>query len=137
MTFETDAQSLSLQAGSILPGYSISGHREYKARFVKAGRVRSAGNKPSKIVVEAQALEQAAASGMFDDKAVFVDHAGWFDYPSLERLVGVNGATFAVQGARIEHDAETDGAARDDGRVIGVAGGLSAMPGEFVRGVHT
>ncbi|GAG12757.1 unnamed protein product, partial [marine sediment metagenome] len=35
------------------------------------------------------ALSHAARQGMFDQKAVFVDHAGWFEYPSLERLVGV------------------------------------------------
>jgi len=63
--------------------------REYLARFVKAGRIKAAGNRPSNIVLEAGALERAVMSGMFDNKAVFVDHAGFFDYPSLEKLAGV------------------------------------------------
>ena len=29
-----------------------------------------------------------ASGGLFDNKAVFVDHAGLFDYPSLRNLVG-------------------------------------------------
>ncbi len=43
----------------------------------------------SKIVIDPHALETAAAAGKFNQRAVFVDHAGWFDYPSLTKLAGV------------------------------------------------
>jgi hypothetical protein len=65
------------------------GPKKYKARFVRAGRVRRAGNQPSRIVVQESALKEAVAARMFDDRAVFVDHAGFFDYPSMRNLVGV------------------------------------------------
>jgi len=58
-------------------------------RFVRAGTVRAAGNRDSKIVIDPHALETAAAAGKFNQRAVFVDHAGWFDYPSLTKLAGV------------------------------------------------
>jgi hypothetical protein len=74
---------LSLQIGSILNTQSQNGHREYRARFVKAGRVRAAGNQESSLEILPGALSDAARQGMFDQKAVFVDHAGWFEYPSL------------------------------------------------------
>lgn len=69
--------------------YSVGPAREYKAQFVRAGRIRRVDNTPSNIEITAQALESAAMAGLFDKKAIFVDHAGWFDYPSLDNLVGV------------------------------------------------
>ena len=69
---------------------AVSGNRrEFRARFVKAGRIRAAGNRKSKILIEPGALTGAVAQGMFEGKAVFIDHAGWFDYPSLKTLAGV------------------------------------------------
>lgn len=65
------------------------GRREYRCRFVRAGLVRAAGNRPGNLSIEPEALKGALARGMFDGRAVFVDHAGWFEYPSVERLVGV------------------------------------------------
>jgi hypothetical protein len=78
--------------------------REYHCRFVRSGRIRSAGNKPGKMAIEAAALHMAVSRGMFDARAVFVDHAGAWEYPSLQRLVGVtagavwNAVEEAVEG---------------------------------------
>jgi hypothetical protein len=65
------------------------GRREFKARFVRAGSIRAAGNKPSNIVIEPGALKHAVDQGMFEGKAVFLDHAGLFDYPSVRNIAGV------------------------------------------------
>ncbi|MCZ7553540.1 MAG: hypothetical protein M5U05_13305 [Anaerolineales bacterium] len=57
----------------------------YRARFVRAGRARGAPG--AELIIEAQALERAAPQ--FDRCAVFLDHAGLFEHPSLTRLAGV------------------------------------------------
>lgn len=63
--------------------------REYRCRFVKAGRIRRAGNSPSNIVIEASALQAAVMEAKFDARAVFIDHAGLWEGPSLRNLAGV------------------------------------------------
>ncbi len=63
--------------------------RQYSARFVRAGRVRAAGNRASNIEVTENALISAFNKGLFDGKAVFIDHAGWFEHPSVRNLAGV------------------------------------------------
>ena len=66
-----------------------TGRREFKARFVRAGQVRGGGNKPTDVFIEADALKKAVELGMFEGKAVFLDHTGMFDYPSVRNLAGV------------------------------------------------
>jgi hypothetical protein len=66
-----------------------TGRREFKARFVRAGRIRGGGNKPANVIIEPAALKAAAEKGMFEGKAVFLDHAGFFQYPSVKNLAGV------------------------------------------------
>ena len=68
---------------------STPGRPAYRCRFVKAGRVRAQGGKMSNIVVEPGALESASKAGRFDKLAVFVDHSGFFEYPSVRNLAGV------------------------------------------------
>lgn len=63
--------------------------RSFFARFVRAGRARAAGNRPSNIEVSENALINAFNQGLFDQRAVFVDHAGLFELPSIRNLVGV------------------------------------------------
>ena len=63
--------------------------RVFSCRYVRAGRVRGSGNALSNIIIEPGALSAAAAQGLFTGKSVFVDHAGFFDYPSLHNLAGV------------------------------------------------
>lgn len=66
------------------------GKAAYHARFVRAGQVRGADNQPANLVIEPAALETSAA--LFDRCAVFLDHAGFLEYPSLARLAGVTTA---------------------------------------------
>lgn len=74
--------------------------RVYACRFVTAGRVRASGNRPSNIVIEAEALRQAMAQGLFDNIASFLDHPGLFAAPSLRNLVGVTQAATWVEASQ-------------------------------------
>jgi hypothetical protein len=81
-------EKLIFTSGNLRLGNST--HREtFRARFVRAGRIRAGGNRESNIIVEPSALIAAQAEGKFDGKAVFVDHAGFFEYPSMRNLAGV------------------------------------------------
>ena len=72
---------------------STGKRREYGCRFVKAGKVRGAGGLESNIEIPAQVLRDHASD--FTGRASFLDHAGWFDTPSLKALVGVTeGSSF-------------------------------------------
>jgi hypothetical protein len=88
-----------------------AGGRRYRARFVRCGRARTSANQPADIEILAQALSRAVGRGLFDHKAVFVDHAyaslpgtNLWQNASVERLVGVtNAASFdgcSVEGIR-------------------------------------
>ena len=83
---------LFITASGIFAG-TLEKRSTFKARFVKAGEVKASGNRKSGIILEPQALEQAVSSGLFDNKAVFIDHAGFLDYPSVRNLVGKTGAS--------------------------------------------
>jgi len=77
--------------------------KKYFARFVRAGQVKGSNGKPTGIMVDPQALSKAGAAGMFNNKAVFLDHAGFFDYPSLSRLVGTTSDSgYSAQNQSIE-----------------------------------
>ena len=65
-----------------------AGRRAYRCRFVRSGQVRAMGNQAGDLVIDPQALSAASERSLFDNKAVFVDHAGLFDHPSLRNLVG-------------------------------------------------
>jgi hypothetical protein len=66
-----------------------TGRREFKARFVRAGKIRGIGNKSINVIIEAAALKAAVDQGMFEGKAVFVDHSNLFQNPSVRNLAGV------------------------------------------------
>jgi hypothetical protein len=83
-----DDEPIILTLGSIASGTSRR-RREFHCRFVRAGRIKAAGGRPGSLIIEPQALSSAWDKGMFDGKAVFIDHAGFFEYPSLKNLVGV------------------------------------------------
>ena len=89
--YDTEASPEPDEGKCILNAQVLSSkkRRTYRCRFVKAGIVRAAGNRDSNIEMTSQALSSAWSKGLFDGRAVFVDHAGWFDNPSLTRLVGV------------------------------------------------
>ena len=87
-------QLINLKAGFLqskvgATGRSPTDRREYLCRFVAAGRIRGADNAPSEIEVMPEALQSASDKKLFDSCACFIDHAGWFDNPSLRNLVGV------------------------------------------------
>jgi hypothetical protein len=92
-----------------------TGRREFKARFVRAGQVRGGGNKPTEVIIEPDALKKAVEIGMFEGKAVFLDHTGMFDYPSVKNLVGVtlnalwNDEDQSVDGTISFYDVGVDG----------------------------
>jgi hypothetical protein len=92
---ESENKSISnhnkfIASGNVLKQlYSTSGYREFLARFVTAGPVRGVGTLDPGISIDSVALESAVISGLFDNKAVFLDHSGLFEYPSLSNLAGV------------------------------------------------
>jgi len=106
---KNESPKLNLHTGYLLELSSIedprgtNGHREYMARFVKAGKVRAAGNRESNIEITSAAIQDAIIMGKFDQKAVFIDHAGWFQYPSLDNLIGV---TYASEWNDLDQAAE-------------------------------
>jgi hypothetical protein len=81
--------SLDLKSAAKQPRSTGSGRREYQVRFIRAGRVRAQGNTPSNIEIPAEPIQEALAAGKFVGLAVFLDHSGWFEYPSLKNLAGV------------------------------------------------
>ncbi len=72
--------SLQLQA---------AGRRDYSCRLIRAGRIRRADDTPGPYEIPAEAIQTAVDAGKFNSKAAFVDHAGWFDGPSLRNLAGI------------------------------------------------
>ena len=72
--------SLQLQA---------AGRRDYSCRLIRAGRIRRADNTPGPYEIPAETIQTAVDAGKFNSKAAFVDHAGWFDGPSLRNLAGI------------------------------------------------
>jgi hypothetical protein len=63
--------------------------RHYSCRLIRAGRIRRADNTPGPYDIPAAAIQAAVDDGLFNARATFVDHAGWFDSPSLRNLAGI------------------------------------------------
>ena len=84
-----------------------NGRREYKVRYVKVGKIRGKGNRLVNVELPAEPLKAALRAGLFDNRASFLDHAGFFDYPSLKNLVGVT-----LNSAWNELDQSVDGVIR-------------------------
>jgi hypothetical protein len=63
--------------------------RKYSAQFVQAGRIKAADGQPGPLILPPETLQAAALRGMFHNRAIFLDHASMFDYPSLDNLIGV------------------------------------------------
>jgi hypothetical protein len=89
--------SLRLVTGTLS---SSPDRRTYHCCFVRAGRGRSSANTPSNIEITPRPLQTAWSSGLFNGKAVFIDHAALWEYPSLENLVGVNQSSRLMQTDR-------------------------------------
>ena len=63
--------------------------RDYECRLIRAGRIRRADGSPGPFTVPAETIQAAVDDAKFSSKAAFVDHAGWFDGPSLRNLAGI------------------------------------------------
>ena len=63
--------------------------REFSARLVRAGRIKTASGKPGRFIVTTEAIQNAIDRGLFDGLAVFADHPGWFDSAKVKHLIGV------------------------------------------------
>jgi hypothetical protein len=87
----TPPEPVRLDCVGSLQASGINGNR-YLARFIQSGRVRARGGEDAQIEIPAEALQQAAADGLFDQRAVFLDHAGWLQHPSLAQLIGLSAA---------------------------------------------
>jgi hypothetical protein len=70
-----------------------TGRREYRARLIRAGRIRAQGGAESHLEIPVETLRDALDRGLFNGKPSFVDHPGWLDYPSLRNLAGVTAST--------------------------------------------
>lgn len=85
---EDNSEPIRLDVGPLQLGAS-RGRSEFRARLVRAGRIRNADNTPGRIEIPAEVLAGATDGGQFDGLAVFADHPGWFDSPSVKALIGV------------------------------------------------
>jgi hypothetical protein len=107
----------------LLSAITAAGHRPgagaaYFARFVKAGAILLADRQESDIHLRPAALQSAARRDLFDHRAVFIDHAGWFSNPSLEKLAGktrnarYDPATDSILGEIVFNDTPSGALAR-------------------------
>jgi hypothetical protein len=85
----TQDHNAPLQFTAQLQLQAASGRRAYSCRLIRAGRVRRADNTPGPFEIPAATIQAAVDAGQFDGRATFVDHAGWFDNPSLRNLAGI------------------------------------------------
>ena len=63
--------------------------REYRARFIRAGRITRADGTPGPFTIPADAIINAIRRGLFTGLAAFVDHPDWFQNHSLRNLAGI------------------------------------------------
>lgn len=89
MNLQTTQTPLHLASGALTGSDGGDGQKmRFKARFVRAGRVRAAGNAPSSLVISEQALRTALEGGLFNGLPVFIDHAAPALAPSLRNMAG-------------------------------------------------
>jgi len=81
--------TIALGIGNVYLGPRDPGRRVYRARFVRAGRIRTADNRPGHIEIPAEAIQDALDRGLFDALPVGVDHPSLWEGPQIARLAGV------------------------------------------------
>lgn len=74
-----------LQAGA---GAGAGDRREYAVRFIRAGRIRMAGNREGWWEVTEEALRDAAERRLLDNRPAFIDHADAWEGSSLRDMAG-------------------------------------------------
>ncbi len=82
---------ISLTLSGHLDLQSSDDPQRYAARFVTAGRIRGPAGRPGRFVIPPEAIQAAIAGGHFDNRPCFIDHASWFQGPSLHDMAGVSG----------------------------------------------
>ncbi len=82
-------QPTPLAASQPLRLQRTGSRREYTCRLIRAGRIRRADQTPGPYEIPPETIQAGIADGRFDSRAAFVDHAGWFDNPSLRNLAGI------------------------------------------------
>ena len=87
----TDGRPVTLQSSGVLLAEASQGLKPrtaFRARLVRAGRIRNADDSPGRFVVTEGALQMAVEQGLFDGLAVFADHPAWFENAKVKHLVG-------------------------------------------------
>jgi hypothetical protein len=91
--YRTSGPPAGDQARAMLPLHlrrvGAESAREYEVTFIKAGPIRQRDNSHAAWAIPPMTLMKAAADGLLDARAVFVDHADLWEYPSITNLVGV------------------------------------------------
>jgi hypothetical protein len=82
--------------------------RRYFARFVRAGAPRQANGAPADFTITPEALYGALSLGHFNQKPVFLNHAGLWENPSLGNLVGRTGLEAVYNPADQSVEGEID-----------------------------
>ncbi len=83
-----DTSPLTITAPIALSSHNSNGRTEFRARLVKAGRIKAAGDRPGRFIVTTEAIMNAIDRRLFDSLAVFADHPAWFENASVKALVG-------------------------------------------------
>lgn len=89
LTFSTELQLL---ANDDEVSVNSNGRAEFRARLVRAGRITTASGKPGRIMITPDSIQNAVDRGLFEGLAVFADHPGWFEGPSVKALIGMTHA---------------------------------------------
>jgi len=82
-----------MEKKSNVKSYSVSklaageNGRQFKVSLISVGFLRAMGGNQSNRYVPDYTLKDAVEDGLFNSLAVFVDHAGWFEYPAVNNLV--------------------------------------------------
>ena len=97
--------SSQLVVSDVSNGRKDAQHPRYHCRFVRSGPILQADGSPTQISVSAEALSRAVEHGYFDRLAVFVDHAGYFNNPSLRNIAGSTNNTIFTDDS-VEGDIE-------------------------------
>ena len=76
-----------LQSGRLT--LAVDERDEYEVRFMAAGRIRAAGDRPGHLTFTPECIRDAIERGLFDGLPCFVDHPGAFQNAKLQDLAAV------------------------------------------------
>lgn len=73
----------------IISTANTSGRRTFRGVLTSAGRDRTLNNEPGKRIITRAALEDGLSRGLFNNLAMFIDHPGFWDGPSIRNLAAL------------------------------------------------